>query len=71
MSDFHDYAALNEAITTESEQPIVTKWLVLGEAVAEDGAKVSFFMSSEGTAPWDTLGLMAWHQQYLASLPNS
>lgn len=45
------------------EACMVTKFVVLCETVDAEGQKGLWTCESEGIAPWETLGLLAWAQQ--------
>ena len=67
MAEIQNYAELNEAITKEMGQPIVTKWMVLGELIDEDGDRCTFYISSDACTVWDQFGLMEWHRLHRSS----
>lgn len=64
VADVDTYAALNEAITREMGMPLVTKWMILGELVDDDGDRRLFHVTSEHCLMADQLGLLAAHEQY-------
>lgn len=63
MPEIDNERRLDEAITAEMGLPLITKWLVIGEGVDSEGNRSTFYIRSEGCAPWDELGLIEWHRQ--------
>ncbi len=59
-SPFINYEALDTAIISEAESPMVGKWLVLFEALDEDGSRRVGWMSSSETSTVDELGLVRY-----------
>lgn len=60
-TEFEDYDGLDAAICAESDAPMVSKWVVVGEAVEADGSRRIFWMSSNTASPADILGLLGYH----------
>lgn len=54
------YANLEEAVRQAAECPIVTKYLVIAEAIDEDGDRCIMWLSSEHMSMWDKLGMMSF-----------
>jgi len=63
MADDNDdfVPILAEAITRVASGPLVTKWVVIAEVVADDGDRQLERFNPPDASSWDILGMLDFH----------
>ena len=51
---------IERAITEVTDAPMVTRWLIIAEAVADDGQPYLHYVTSPGLPPWQTVGMLTY-----------